>query len=163
MSTYLITGSSRSLGLGYTRELLKAGHRVIAAVRNPSTGAEQLSPLSKEFGDSKLYLLKCDVTDSKSTQVSFLSLQFFFDSMLNRSSLAQEAAETLEKSGFISESGLDCVIANAGVLGGGWKSSSQLLVFTLHYPLLSLYPSLFVDFSLLLQIYTVPKKISLTT
>ncbi|GAA5970774.1 hypothetical protein JCM3765_006304, partial [Sporobolomyces pararoseus] len=113
MSTYLITGSSRSLGLGYTRELLKAGHRVIAAVRNPSN-AEQLSPLSKEFGDSKLYLLKCDVTDSKSTQ---------------------EAAETLEKSGFISESGLDCVIANAGVLGGGWKSSSQFSEEDLTYNL----------------------------
>lgn len=67
-STYLITGSSRSLGLGYARELLKAGHRVVAAVRNPDK-AEQLEPVKKEFGDN-LYVLKCDVTDAQSTQVS---------------------------------------------------------------------------------------------
>lgn len=113
MSTYLITGSSRSLGLGYTRELLKAGHRVVAAVRNPDK-ADQLSPLEQEFGKDKLYLLKCDVTDSSSTQ---------------------EAAQTLDKSGFISASGLDTVIANAGVLGGGWKSSSQFSEEDLTYNL----------------------------
>jgi len=103
--TYLITGSSRSLGLGYCHELLKHGHRVVAAVRNPDTGADQLSPLLTEFGKDNLFILKCDVTDVESTKV---------------------AAKTLESSGFISSSGLDAVLANAGVLGGGWKTSTQL-------------------------------------
>ncbi|GAA5850974.1 hypothetical protein JCM3766R1_003963 [Sporobolomyces carnicolor] len=112
-STYLITGSSRSLGLGYARELLKAGHRVVAAVRNPDK-AEQLEPVKKEFGDN-LYVLKCDVTDAQSTQ---------------------EAAKALEQSGFLSEGKeLDAVLANAGVLGGGWKPSSQFSKDDLDYNL----------------------------
>ena len=40
----------------------------------------------------------------------------------------QEAARALEDSGFFESSGgLDVVIANAGVAGGGLKSSTQLL------------------------------------
>ncbi|GAA5912322.1 SDR family oxidoreductase [Sporobolomyces salmoneus] len=111
-STYLITGSSRSLGLGYTRELLEAGHRVVAAVRNPDK-AEQLDSLKQRHGD-KLYLVKCDVTDVQSTK---------------------DAAETLEKSGFLSEGGLDAVLANAGVLGGGWNKSSEFSEEDLSYNL----------------------------
>jgi NAD(P)-dependent dehydrogenase (short-subunit alcohol dehydrogenase family) len=70
MTIYLITGSSRSLGLGYLKELLAAdsSNKVIAAVRNPDR-ATQLEPVQNEYGD-RLYLLKCDVTDVKSTQVS---------------------------------------------------------------------------------------------
>ncbi|GAA5882931.1 hypothetical protein JCM16303_006656 [Sporobolomyces ruberrimus] len=111
--TYLITGSSRSLGLGYAKELLKSSSdvRVVAAVRNPDK-AEQLEPVKKEYGD-RLYILKCDVTDAKSTK---------------------EAAETLKKSGFLS-SGLDAVLANAGVLGGGWKPSSEFSEEDLTYNL----------------------------
>ncbi|GAA6064683.1 hypothetical protein JCM10212_006179 [Sporobolomyces blumeae] len=101
--TYLITGSSRSLGLGYAKELLASSDKtkVVAAVRNPD-GATLLEPVKKEFGD-RLYVLKCDVTDAESTKA---------------------AAKTLEESGFLSN-GLDALLANAGVLGGGWKSSSE--------------------------------------
>ena len=46
--TYLITGASRSLGLGYTRQLLKSGNhvRVVAGARNPSS-ADDLQACAK--------------------------------------------------------------------------------------------------------------------
>jgi len=74
-TTYLITGSSRSLGLGYAKELLASSTqtRVVAAVRDPSK-ADQLEPLTKEFGKDRLYILKCDVNEAVSTQVSTFAL-----------------------------------------------------------------------------------------
>ena len=71
-TTYLVTGSSRSLGLGYASQLLQSSTstRVIAAVRNPSK-ADQLEPLIKEFGKERVYVLECDVNEAESTQVSF--------------------------------------------------------------------------------------------
>ncbi|GAA5912311.1 uncharacterized protein JCM6883_003320 [Sporobolomyces salmoneus] len=104
-TTYLITGSSRSLGLGYLRQLLISSPsiRVIAAVRDPSN-ASQLDAAVSEFGKDRVYVLRCDVTDPKSTQ---------------------EAARTLESSGFLMDGVLDALLANAGVLGGGMKTASH--------------------------------------
>jgi len=72
MPTYLITGSSRSLGLGYTRSLLSTSPqvRIVAAVRDPSNAKDQLDQIKKAFGNDRIHVLKCDVTDEKSTQVS---------------------------------------------------------------------------------------------
>jgi hypothetical protein len=72
MPTYLITGSSRSLGLGYTRSLLSTSPqvRIVAAVRDPSNAKDPLDQIKKEFGNDRIHVLKCDVTDEKSTQVS---------------------------------------------------------------------------------------------
>jgi len=44
MSTYLITGANRGIGLEMTRQLLAGGHRVVATCRNPGT-AEALSSM----------------------------------------------------------------------------------------------------------------------
>ena len=79
-TTYLITGSSRSLGLGYAKELLASSTqtRVVAAVRDPSK-ADQLEPLTKEFGKDRLHILKCDVNEAESTQVSLVSQDIFRD------------------------------------------------------------------------------------
>ncbi|GAA5933767.1 SDR family oxidoreductase [Sporobolomyces koalae] len=111
--TYLITGASRGLGLGYTRTLLAAGKhiRVVAAVRDPDS-AKQLEPVKQQYGE-RLYVVKCDVTDAASTQT---------------------AADELSKSDFAK---LDAVIANAGVFGGGWKSSTQFSEDDLSYNLQS--------------------------
>ncbi|GAA6024383.1 hypothetical protein JCM11491_001113 [Sporobolomyces phaffii] len=117
MTIYLVTGSSRSLGLGYARELLAASpsHKVVAAVRNPATAEANLAPLVAEFGRERVLTLACDVTDPKST--------------------ANAAAE-LERSGFLGDDqALDAVLANAGVLGGGWKASSEFSEEDLTYNL----------------------------
>lgn len=103
--TYLITGASRSLGLGYTRQLLKSGNhvRVVAGARNPSSAAE-LQALRKEVGDDRLYILKLDVEDESAIAAS---------------------VKELESSGFLKDGSLDCLINNAGVARGHGSSPSQ--------------------------------------
>ncbi|BGO95994.1 hypothetical protein NBRC10512_006456 [Rhodotorula toruloides] len=93
--TYLISGASRSLGLGYSRALLASSNnvRVIAGARNPSS-ADQLQALQKEVGKERLYILKLDVEDA---------------------SAVQNAIKELESSGFLESGGLDALINNAGV------------------------------------------------
>lgn len=118
--------------------------RVIAAVRSPSS-SDQLEPLVKEFGKDRLYILKCDVNESESTQVRFRAFRKEKRQKADDfwSHVIQAAAKELIQSGFLTEGkGLDAVLANAGVLGGGWKSSSQLYRLISH-PLPS--PSFLTD------------------
>ncbi|GAA6042187.1 hypothetical protein JCM8097_005004 [Rhodosporidiobolus ruineniae] len=94
--TYLVTGASRSLGLGYTRALLahSPSTRVVAAVRNPST-ADQLQALAaEEANKGRVYILKLDVEDRDGCFA---------------------AAKELERSGFLAGKGLDALVNNAGV------------------------------------------------
>ncbi|GAA5845378.1 hypothetical protein JCM11251_005649 [Rhodosporidiobolus azoricus] len=93
--TYLITGASRSLGLGFATELLaqRPDARIIAAARNPEK-ADGLQKLIQQYGKDKLYLLKMDVEDKASVE---------------------SAAKELESSGFLENGGLDALINNAGV------------------------------------------------
>lgn len=76
--TYLISGASRSLGLGYSRALLASSQqvKVVAGARNPSS-AEQLQALQKEVGKDRLYILKLDVEDASGVQVRFLPPNVF--------------------------------------------------------------------------------------
>ncbi|GAA6015984.1 hypothetical protein JCM10207_006828 [Rhodosporidiobolus poonsookiae] len=94
--TYLITGASRSLGLGYARELLASSPdvKVVAAARNPDK-ADQLKALAAEkANDGRVYLLKLDVENAEAVKA---------------------AAKNLEGSGFLPEGRLDTLINNAGV------------------------------------------------
>lgn len=104
--TYLITGASRSLGLGYARQLLQSGEhvRVVAGARSPDT-AENLRKLQKEVGEDRLYILKLDVTDA--AQVT-------------------ESVKELESSGFLKDGAIDCLINNAGVARSAGKLPSQM-------------------------------------
>jgi len=60
MSTYLITGANRGIGLAMTRQALGHGHRVIATARDPKA-ASDLAALS---GDLAIHAL--DVTNETS-------------------------------------------------------------------------------------------------
>jgi len=61
--TILITGANRGIGLALTAELLKAGHRVLAATRNPAK-ASDLEKLRNAGGE--LLVIEMDVTSDKS-------------------------------------------------------------------------------------------------
>ncbi|GAA5891098.1 hypothetical protein JCM8208_003161 [Rhodotorula glutinis] len=106
--TYLITGASRSLGLGYTRALLAArpDARVVAAARNPS-GATDLQALANEDANKgRIHILQLDVESKE--QVA-------------------KAAKDLEASGFLGETGaLDALVHNAGVALNHQTKPSQL-------------------------------------
>jgi NAD(P)-dependent dehydrogenase (short-subunit alcohol dehydrogenase family) len=55
---WLITGASRGLGRAFAEEALKAGHRVVAAARNP----EQLAEVASKFRES-VRTVSLDVTN----------------------------------------------------------------------------------------------------
>ncbi|QWS34541.1 SDR family NAD(P)-dependent oxidoreductase [Curtobacterium aetherium] len=66
MTTTLITGANRSLGLETARRLLEAGHTVYAGVRDPST-ADEVRALGAT-------VVRIDVTDQTSVDEAFASL-----------------------------------------------------------------------------------------
>jgi len=55
---WLITGASRGLGLSFTQEALKAGHRVVATARD----VERLAEVASKFGES-VRTVPLDVTN----------------------------------------------------------------------------------------------------
>ena len=59
---WLITGSSKGLGLSLTKTALERGDLVAATARDP----QQIKYLSEQFGE-QVYLVKLDVTDFKET------------------------------------------------------------------------------------------------
>ena len=63
MSTYLITGANRGIGLAMTRLALSRGHTVIATARHPETATDLLDL------DGKLSIRPLDVTDQTSLDV----------------------------------------------------------------------------------------------
>ncbi|GAA6049875.1 hypothetical protein JCM3770_004226 [Rhodotorula araucariae] len=95
--TYLITGATRSLGLGYTRALLasRSDVRVVACARNPAS-ASDLNALAAEAANAgRVHVLQVNVEDAAQVQ---------------------RAADELASSGFLGPSGaLDALINNAGV------------------------------------------------
>ncbi len=66
MTTTLITGANRSLGLETTRRLIAAGHTVYAGMRDPSTG-----DAARALGAQVLQL---DVTDAASVDAAVAEL-----------------------------------------------------------------------------------------
>ncbi|KAI0789876.1 hypothetical protein C8Q75DRAFT_818563 [Abortiporus biennis] len=98
MTSYLVTGASRGIGLGLVQSLVKDPENlVIATARNPSA-SEGLQELSKQYDNSnRLVLLRFDVSN--------------FDDI---DKVAQEVDQLLPN-------GLDYLVNNAGI-------SRQLLV-----------------------------------
>ncbi|GAA6042190.1 hypothetical protein JCM8097_005006 [Rhodosporidiobolus ruineniae] len=98
-TTYLITGASRSLGLGYCTALLRSSPsiHIVAAARDPS-GAPELQALARQpENEGRVYLLKLDVADK---------------------ACVEAAAKELEESGWLGEGGVDTLVNNAGVCEG---------------------------------------------
>src|SRR5438105_11076915 len=66
MTTTLITGGNRSLGLETTRRLIEAGHTVYAGMRDPETG-----DAARSLGAQ---VIRLDVTDQQSVDAAFAEL-----------------------------------------------------------------------------------------
>lgn len=58
---WLITGASSGLGLTLSLAVLKAGHQVIAAMRNPGRSTEAVKAVEAAGG----YVLQLDLTESQ--------------------------------------------------------------------------------------------------
>ncbi|GAA6042189.1 hypothetical protein JCM8097_005005 [Rhodosporidiobolus ruineniae] len=107
--TYLITGASRSLGLGYARALLASRPevRVVAAARNPSSASGLQALANEEANKGRVYLLPLDVVDKENVK---------------------KAVKELEESGFLENGGIDALVNNAGVANHQPKPSEILTV-----------------------------------
>jgi NAD(P)-dependent dehydrogenase (short-subunit alcohol dehydrogenase family) len=67
MSTLLVTGANRGIGLEHARQALAAGDQVVAACRSPSRAAE-LEALLHEFGPSRPRIEALDVASPPSIE-----------------------------------------------------------------------------------------------
>ncbi|KAJ4854926.1 short chain dehydrogenase domain-containing protein [Trichoderma breve] len=90
MPSYLVTGSSRGLGLGFVTELLKGKDNVVIATARNTAASTGLQELKGKHRDGQLHLIDLDVTNIESIQRA-----------------AQETSRLLP-------GGLDNLISNAG-------------------------------------------------
>lgn len=121
MPSYLITGSSRGLGLAFTKELVRRitqhkslqllstysypqlkdpNNYVIATARNPK-GSPGLQELSAQFNPNRLAIIQLDVTDEKSVQNAVQQAEKLLpdglDNFISSAGVANDALETFEK------------------------------------------------------------------
>ena len=68
MKTVVITGSTKGIGLGLAREMLKRDCSVVISSRSKSKLEQVVADLRKEFGTGRVAGQPCDVTDSGQVQ-----------------------------------------------------------------------------------------------
>ena len=68
MSTWIIVGASRGIGLEWVRQLLAHGNHVIATIRDAGK-ASQLWSLAGGTERGSCQLFECDVTQNSSIEV----------------------------------------------------------------------------------------------
>ena len=68
MSTWVIVGASRGIGLEFVKQLLARGDQVIATVRDPAK-ASALWSLAGSGDQGACHLLECDVASETSIDV----------------------------------------------------------------------------------------------
>jgi len=91
MPSYLVTGSSRGLGLAFVGELLKSSQNYVIATARDPTKATQLQALIDKHPKDRAAILQLDLANPESIKKA-----------------ATEAASLLPD-------GLDCLVGNAGV------------------------------------------------
>lgn len=95
MSTWLVTGANRGIGLEYTRQLAAAGESVVATARSPGSASE----------------LAAIAAQSPQVRIEALDLE-------ERSSVAALSAR-------LAGTPIDVLLNNAGLYGGSWDNSSH--------------------------------------
>jgi NAD(P)-dependent dehydrogenase (short-subunit alcohol dehydrogenase family) len=79
MKNILITGSSRGLGLEFTKQYLEKGNRVVASCRKPEK-ADKLQELKSRFPDN-LTIIQLDVTKEDNRDRIFKQVKRDFESL----------------------------------------------------------------------------------
>jgi NAD(P)-dependent dehydrogenase (short-subunit alcohol dehydrogenase family) len=115
MKDILMTGGSRGIGLEYTRQYLRVGHRVFAASRNPEESGE-LQDLKAEF-DGRLSIHQLDVSaeDSRSRLFRQLSGKAVkLDILINNAGIASGNEKRRYRFGDLDQEDLcRCLLVNS--------------------------------------------------
>jgi NAD(P)-dependent dehydrogenase (short-subunit alcohol dehydrogenase family) len=129
MKDILVTGGSRGIGLEFTRQYLKKGHRVFAASRNPEKSGE-LQKLKAEF-DDRLSICQLDVSVEDSRHQLFRQLSKKvgkLDILINNAGIASGNEERRYRFGDLDQDDLcRCLLVN---------SVAQLMMTEKFFPLL---------------------------
>ncbi|KAI1295930.1 NAD(P)-binding protein [Xylaria venustula] len=64
--TWIIVGASRGIGLELVKQLLEAGHQVVAAVRNVSAAPKLTQLIASQKADDKCIVEQCDISSDES-------------------------------------------------------------------------------------------------
>ncbi|KAH7121581.1 putative short-chain dehydrogenase [Dactylonectria macrodidyma] len=103
MPSYLVTGASRGLGLGFVTELLKDPSNIVVATARDTAGSSGLHELKANHRDDRLLLIDLDVSKQDSIRAA-----------------AEQTARLLP-------GGLDHLISNAGVAMTGVTADLEAL------------------------------------
>ncbi len=68
--TWVIVGASRGIGLELVKQLLEAGHQVVAAVRNLSAAPKLFELIASQKVEDRCIVEQCDVSSDESIIVS---------------------------------------------------------------------------------------------
>lgn len=68
--TWVIVGASRGIGLEFVKQLLDAGHHVVAAVRNKSAAPKLLHLIDSQDAGDRCVVEQCDISSDESITVS---------------------------------------------------------------------------------------------
>jgi NAD(P)-dependent dehydrogenase (short-subunit alcohol dehydrogenase family) len=114
MKNILVTGGSRGIGLEFTRQLLKKGHRVFAASRFPEKSGE-LQKLKAEF-DDQLAICQLDTSARDSRQELFRQLSKVgkLDMLVNNAGIASGNEKRRYRFGELKQDDLcRCLLVNS--------------------------------------------------
>jgi len=129
MNDILVTGGSRGIGLEFTRQYLRKGHRVFAASRSPEKSNE-LQRLKAEF-DDRLSVCQLDVSAEDSRHQLFRQLSREvgkLDILINNAGIASGNEERRYRFGDLKQDDLcRCLLVN---------SVAQLMMTEKFFPLL---------------------------
>ncbi|KAL7904964.1 putative short-chain dehydrogenases/reductase [Trichoderma velutinum] len=102
MSSYLVTGSNRGLGLAFVQELLKnPENKVVATARN-AAGSEELQALAQRFPeDNRLALIDLDITDIDSINRAVADVDLLLpgglDNLISNAGVAYQPMTSFEE------------------------------------------------------------------
>ncbi len=69
-ATWVIVGASRGIGLEFVKQLLEAGYRLVAAVRNVSTAPKLFDLIASQKAEDRCIVEQCDISSDESITVS---------------------------------------------------------------------------------------------
>src|SRR5450432_2106679 len=92
MSKIVITGASRGIGLATALELARAGHDVVATMRNPSASPELGAQAAKE--KLSIAVVAMDVDSDESVKQAFATIlaQGLVDALVNNAGIERLGA-----------------------------------------------------------------------